>query len=105
VRRELQFTSEAQRNLKAFETTSSKAGVLKQVRKVLGYLETNPRHPLLNTHKYDSLSGPNGEEVFEAYAQNDAPGAYRVFFMYGPDRKEGKKRVPGLTVIAITPHP
>jgi len=105
VRRELHFTSEAQRNLKALETTSSKAGVLKQVRKVLGYLETNPRHPSLNTHKYDSLSGPGGEEVFEAYAQNDAPGAYRVFFMYGPDRKEGKKRLPGLTMIAITSHP
>jgi len=78
---------------------------LKQVRKVLGYLETNPRHPSLNTHQYDSLSGPNGEEVFEAYAQNDSPGAYRVFFMYRPDRKEGKKRVPGLMIIAITPHP
>ena len=105
MRRELHFTSEAQSSLKALETTPSKAGVLKQVRKVLGYLETNPRHPSLNTHQYDSLSGPNGEEVFEAYAQNDAPGAYRVFFMYGPDRKEGKKRVPGLTIIAITPHP
>lgn len=102
---ELHFTLEAQRNLKALETTPSKAGVLKQVRKVLGYLETDPRHPSLNTHKYESLSGPNGEELFEAYAQNDAPGAYRVFFMYGPDRKEGKKRVPGLTIIAITPHP
>jgi hypothetical protein len=43
--------------------------------------------------------------VFEAYAQNQTPGAYRVFFMYGPDRVEGKKRTAVLTIIAITPHP
>ena len=33
------------------------------------------------------------------------PGAYRVFFHYGPDEMEGKKRVPILTIVAITPHP
>ena len=37
---------------------------------------------LLNTHKYSSLSGPNGEEMIEAYAENHTPGAYRVFFYY-----------------------
>ncbi|MGH9364791.1 MAG: hypothetical protein ACRD1B_05940 [Thermoanaerobaculia bacterium] len=59
----------------------------------------------MKTHKFRSLAGPGGEEVFEAYAQNQTPGAYRLFFCYGPDRFEGKKRVPVLTVIAITPHP
>jgi hypothetical protein len=53
----------------------------------------------------DVLHGPNGEEVFEAYAQNETPGAYRVFFLYGPDRTEGKKRIAVLTIIAITPYP
>ncbi len=105
TRRELRFTPEGQANLAALESTPSKAGVLKQVRKTLGLMETNLRHRSLATHKYDSLQGPNGEEVFEAYAQNQTPGAYRVFFVYGPDRTEGRKRVPVLTILAITPHP
>lgn len=71
---------------------------LKAVQKALGYLQTNPRHPGLNTHKYNSLSGPNGEDVFEAYAQNKTPGAYRIFWYYGPENK-------AITIIAITPHP
>ena len=103
--RELRFTAEAAANLRALERDPSKTGILRQVRKTLGLLETNLRHPSLVTHKYESLQGPNGEDVFEAYAQNKPPGAYRVFFVYGPDRQEGKKRVAVLTVIAITPHP
>lgn len=104
MRRELRFTAEAQANLKALHTPAN-AATLKQVQKTLALLETNVRHPLLHTHKYESIAGPNGEEVFEAYAQNKTPGAYRVFFIYGPDRGEGKRRVAVLTIIAITPHP
>jgi len=75
-------------------------GLFKQVRKTIQYLAENPRHPSLNTHEFDSLSNPyNSEEkVFEAYAQNKTPGAYRVFWCYGPDKKQ-------ITIIAITPHP
>ena len=105
MNRELRFTPEARRNLKDLEAEPAKADVVKQVRKTLGLMETNLQHPSLNTHKYDSIAGPNGEEVFEAYAQNKTPGAYRIFFIYGPDRTEGKKRIPVLTVIAITRHP
>lgn len=70
----------------------------KAVRKALGYLETNPRHPSLNTHKYTSLEGPTSEEIFEAYAENKTPAAYRIFWYYGPDKKQ-------ITIVAITPHP
>lgn len=75
------------------------------MRKTLGLIETNLRHPSLQTHGFHSLHGPKGEDVFEAYVQNRTPGAYRVFFYYGPDHVEGKKRVPVLTIVAITPHP
>jgi hypothetical protein len=51
------------------------------------------------------LIGAGGEKVFEAYAQNDTPGAYRIFWHYGPDEVVGKKRTPVITVVAITPHP
>jgi hypothetical protein len=105
MNRELRFTPEAAAKLKALGTSPASAGLLKQVRKTLGLLETNLKHPSLNTHLYQSLQGPDGEQVFEAYAQNRTPGAYRVFFYYGPDRVTGKKRVPVLTIVAITPHP
>ena len=34
-----------------------------------------------------------------------APGAYRVFFYYGPDVISRKERIPVLTIFAIVPHP
>ena len=70
----------------------------KAVAKAIGFLETNPRHPGLNTHEFTSKSGENGEKIFEAYAENNTPQAYRIFWHYGPDKQE-------ITIIAITPHP
>jgi hypothetical protein len=105
MNRELRFTPEAETNLAALTRNKAMAGVLKQVRKTLGLLETNLRHPALSTHAYASLHSPNGEPVLEAYVQNRTPGACRIFFYYGPDRVEGKRRTPVLTIIAITPHP
>ena len=105
MNRELLLTPVAQKTLEDLEKSPQKAGLRKQLLKVLGFLETNLRHPSLQTHKFQSLHGPSGEDIFEAYAQNETPGAYRVFFYYGPDRMEGKKRVPVLTIVAITPHP
>ena len=94
----LKFTDEAESQLKSLEDNGELAKRLKAVRKALGYLENNPRHPALATHKYASLSGLNGAEVFEAYAENQTPSAYRIFWHYGPGKKE-------ITVVAITPHP
>ena len=95
---QLKFTKEADGNLRALETDKGREKRLKAVRKALGYLEVNPRHKGLNTHKYSSLKGPNGEEVFEAYAENNTPAAYRIFWHYGPEKNQ-------ITIIAITAHP
>jgi len=103
--RELVFTSEAGRQLRELEKSRRHSGLLTQIRKTLAFLETNLRHPSLRTHRYHSLRGPDGEEVFEAYVQNDTPAAYRIFFLFGPDRTTGRKRIPVLTIIAITSHP
>ena len=84
--------------MELLEDDPSRAKVLKAVRKTLGLLETNLRHPSLNTHKYESLRGPRGEDVLEAYAQQGTPGAFRVFWHYGPEKG-------ALTVLSITPHP
>jgi hypothetical protein len=70
----------------------------RKVLKTLGLMETNLRHPSLNTHKYTAIQGCNGEEVFESYVENKTPGAFRVFWHYGPNRQE-------ITIVAITPHP
>ena len=95
---ELIFTPQADSDLREFENDPSKKDILKAVRKTLGFMETNLRHPSLNTHEFTSLKGPNGEKVFEAYAQQKTPAAYRIFWHYGPDRKQ-------ITIVAITPHP
>lgn len=71
---------------------------LKAVRKVLGLMQTNLKHPSLATHKYGSLTGADGEDVFEAYAENKTPAAYRVFWHYGPRKGQ-------ITIVAITSHP
>jgi hypothetical protein len=105
VTRALRFTDEAAKQLAALRTNPAKTAVYKQVLKTLGYLETNSSHPSLNTHEYSSLFGERGERVWEAYVQNNTPGAYRVFFHYGPDETKAKKRIPIITVIAIPPHP
>lgn len=75
-------------------------GLFKQVHKCVSLLAENPRHPGLQTHEFRSLPHPFDahEKVFEAYAQNRTPGAYRVFWCYGPASGQ-------ITVIAITPHP
>lgn len=95
---ELLFTHQASLDLDVLESNKTHAKRLKAVQKTLGYLQTNPRHPSLHTHKYSSLTGAKGEEVFEAYAENHTSGAYRIFWYYGPEQRY-------ITIIAITPHP
>jgi len=82
-------------------TKSSKPeGLFKQVTKCVRQLATNPRHSGLQTHEFETMPHPfeKGQKVFEAYAQQHTPGAYRVFWCYGPRKGE-------ITIIAITPHP
>jgi hypothetical protein len=105
VQRKIKFSATADRQLTQLQNASAKAGLFEQVRKAIGYLELNPQHPSLNTHEFTSLSGVNGEKVFEDYTQNNTPGAYRIFWHYGRDEAEGKKRIAVITIVAITPHP
>jgi hypothetical protein len=79
---------------------SKPEGLFRQVVKCVDLLAANPRHPGLQTHAFLSIPNPYDphQKVFEAYAQNRTPGAYRVFWCYGPRRNQ-------ITIIAITPHP
>ena len=105
MKRKLLFTDEAAHQLEALKNNPAETGLYKQVCKTLGFLEVNPRHPSLHTHEYFSLTGENGEKTWEAYAQNQTPGAYRVFFHYGPDLVKKGNRIAVITIVAITPHP
>jgi len=89
---ELHLSKEAETQLK---DPKENKGVVK---KALKQLQQNPKYPSLQTHPYISLFGPNGEKVFEAYAEQHTPAAYRIFFCYGSQRGT-------IMVIAILPHP
>jgi hypothetical protein len=92
------YTKEAENDLNELLSDKSKKSARKAVRRALNKMKQDLRHPSLNTHKYNEIQGPNAEEVFESYAQNNTPGAYRIFWFYGPRKKE-------ITIVAITPHP
>lgn len=92
------FTREAEQQLTELETNQSLKKQYKAAKKALKFLAANPRHPGLNTHEFTTLHGPNNEKIFEAYAQQATPGAYRIFWYYGPSKKQ-------ITIIAIIPHP
>jgi len=95
---ELQWTDEAKATYKLLKDNPSEKARYRAVKKTIKLLAGNPRHPSLQTHPFLSLNGPNGEKVFEAYAQQKTSAAYRVFWYYGPSK--GK-----MTIFAITPHP
>ncbi len=92
----LQYSTEAKDALNNLEQTDPKK--YRKVAKTLALMESNLRHPGLQTHKFNDLCGPNGEEVFEAYVENKTPAAFRVFWYYGPGQGV-------ITILAITPHP
>ena len=79
---------------------SKQEGLFKQVVKCVERLHSKPRHPGLETHEFDSIENPYDPRTkdFEAYVQNRTPGAYRIFWCYGPKKNE-------ITIIANMPHP
>lgn len=94
----LRFTPEAEGILDDLESPAY-AKKLKKVQKTLGLLETQgPRWPGLNSHKYQSLKGSDGTDVWESYVENKTPGAWRIFWQYGPGADD-------ITIVTIGPHP
>jgi len=92
------LTDQAKEQLNHLKTDKGLAKRYKAVKKAIRLLSSNPRHRGLNTHEFTSLKGPNGEKVFEAYAEQSTPAAYRIFWYYGPEANQ-------ITIVAITPHP
>lgn len=94
----IKYTEKAKEQLIVLRDGKSLQKRFKAVVKAIKYLQNNPRHPSLNTHEFYSLKGFSDKRIFEAYAENHTPAAYRIFWYYGPDKQE-------ITIVAITPHP
>jgi hypothetical protein len=70
-----------------------------KVRKALRQLrDFGPSYPSLNSHKYQSLQGPGGEELWESYVENHTTRAWRIWWIYGPHSSE-------ITIVSVGPHP
>ena len=70
----------------------------KKLVKTLGFLAENPRHNSLASHEIEALTARYGTKIFQSYLENNTPAAGRIFWAYGPDKKD-------ITVLAIEPHP
>jgi len=95
---EIFLTDEARNQIERLKKDKGLEKRYNAVKKAIHFLSENPRHKSLTTHEFTSLTGPRGEKIFEAYAEQSTPAAYRIFWYCGPDKNE-------ITIIAITPHP
>jgi mRNA-degrading endonuclease RelE of RelBE toxin-antitoxin system len=95
---EIFLTDEAKNQLERLKKDKGLEKRYNAVKKAIRFLSENPRHKSLKTHEFTSLHGPRGEKIFEAYAEQSTPAAYRIFWYYGPDKNQ-------ITIVAITPHP
>ena len=95
---EFYWTDEARHHMELLQKNRGLQKRYKAVVKAIRFLAADPRHPSLQTHEFTSLKGPAGEKVFEAYAEQATPAAYRIFWYYGPQKDQ-------ITLVAITPHP
>jgi hypothetical protein len=95
---EIFWTHQSQLDYNRLKSDPSLQKRYKAVKKTIQLLASDPRHNSLQTHEFSSLKGPQGEKIFEAYAEQATPAAYRVFWYYGPSKDQ-------ITIIAITRHP
>ena len=91
-------TDEAKNQIEGLKKDKGLEKRYNAVKKAIRFLSENPRHKSLKTHEFTSLTGPNGEKIFEAYAEQSTPAANRIFWYYGPNKNQ-------ITIIAITSHP
>jgi hypothetical protein len=98
----LDRTNAADQQLADLAADAGLARQLKAVQKALGILQINPRHPGLSAHPMVGQTCPHNSTLFVAYAQNNTPAAYRIFFCYQPVPPAVRNTI---LIIAITPHP
>jgi len=70
----------------------------RKLAKAVRHIAQNPAHPGLHSHEIAPLMARYGVKVFQSYLENNAPGAGRIFWVYGLLRHF-------ITVIGLEPHP
>jgi mRNA-degrading endonuclease RelE of RelBE toxin-antitoxin system len=93
----LQYSPSATAELSRLAVNHVQDGRQAAVLKALGNLQVNPKYPSLQTHIFQGSLCPHKRELYEAYAENHRPGAYRIFFCYQPNRT--------IYVVDIMQHP
>ena len=94
----LSWIPSAEESFNLLKTHKSLKKRYKAVSKAIKFLAEDPFYPSLQTHEFKSLKGPNGERVWESYAENNTPAAYRILWYYGSSKAEIK-------IFVITAHP
>ena len=84
--------------IEAGTATRDEIKQFKRLSKTLEFLQINPKHNSLSTHKIDSLSEKYSVAIWCSYIQNNTPSAERLFWMYGPSRNV-------ITILAYEKHP
>jgi hypothetical protein len=97
---QLVFSELADQQFDALRNDLALAKRFKAVRAALGKMEINLRHPGLRTHEFQNTVCPHGKKTYEAYAENNTPGAYRIFWCYVPPPPNDT-----ILIISITAHP
>jgi mRNA-degrading endonuclease YafQ of YafQ-DinJ toxin-antitoxin module len=59
--------------------------------------DEGPGYPGLESHKYQSLTGPQGEDLWESYVENKTPGAWLLSWCYS-------KQPDTLILVTVGPH-
>lgn len=95
---DLRWTDKARDTFHSLKSNPSDKTRYNAVKKTIKTLAQNPFHNSLHSHRYMTLKEPKGEKVFESYAQQKTPAAYRVFWYYGSTKNT-------IIILAITPHP
>ncbi|WP_031509442.1 hypothetical protein [Streptomyces megasporus] len=103
---QLRFSDDADRTLTELEEGGkATASKLKKVRKALAHLQHDPRYPGLHSHQYESFPGHSDVKVWDSYVENRTPGAWRIYWRYGPNEKNDlNEEIPVITVLVIGPH-
>ncbi|MFI6998112.1 hypothetical protein [Nocardia sp. NPDC050175] len=101
---ELRFARAAADALHTLAERPNTATKLRKVHKALGLLQTDPLYPGLNSHRYQNFPGLEKEKIWDSYIENHTPGAWRIYWMYGPDVERDGESVSVITVLSIGPH-
>jgi hypothetical protein len=65
---QLRFATLARETLDLLDGSPQYVAKLRKVRRALGLLQINPRHPGLHSHQYENFLGVPKEKVWDSYS-------------------------------------